>query len=101
MKKVTTTTTSNTPWNKGKITGQKPPLQLKDIWAIRIRLQMSHRVRELALFNLAIDSKLRACDLLALRLAGYSPRWASTEKSHDHPTKNKTPGSVRDKQTNS
>ena len=47
------------PWNKGKLLGQKPPLKLKEIWASRIRLQMDHRTRELALFNLAIDSKLR------------------------------------------
>ena len=46
------------PWNKGKIVGQKAPLKLKDIWALRVRLQVEHRVRELALFNLGIDSKL-------------------------------------------
>ena len=56
------------PWNKGKLLGQKPPLKLKEIWAIRIRLQLAHRTRELALFNLAIDSKLRGCDLVALRV---------------------------------
>ena len=56
-----------TPWNKNKLLGQKPPLKLKEIWAIRIRLQLDHRTRELALFNLAIDSKLRGCDLVALR----------------------------------
>ena len=49
------------PWNKGKLIGQKPPLKLKEIWAIRIRLQLDDRARELALFNLAIDSKLRGC----------------------------------------
>ncbi|SOY70269.1 hypothetical protein CBM2592_B40098 [Cupriavidus taiwanensis] len=54
------------PWNKGKHTGQKAPLKLKEIWAIRTRLQMSSNARELALFNLAIDSKLRACDLTRL-----------------------------------
>ena len=53
------------PWNKGKLLGQKPPLKLKEIWAIRIRLQLNHRARELALFNLAIDSKLRGCNLVA------------------------------------
>jgi len=47
------------PWNKGKLLGQKPPLKLKEIWAIRIRLQLAKRVREIALFNLAIDSKAR------------------------------------------
>ena len=56
------------PWNKGKLLGQKPPLKLKEIWAIRIRLQLAKRVREIALFNLAIDSKLRGCDLVALRV---------------------------------
>lgn len=56
------------PWNKGKPLGQKPPLKLKEIWAIRIRLQLDHRARELALFNLAIDSKLRRCDLVGLRV---------------------------------
>jgi hypothetical protein len=56
------------PWNKGKIVGQKAPLRLKDIWAIRIRLQLGHRVRELALFDLGLDSKLRACDLVRLRV---------------------------------
>lgn len=55
------------PWNKGKIVGQKAPLRLNEIWAIRVRLQLSHHVRKLALFNLAIDSKLRACDLVKLR----------------------------------
>jgi integrase len=60
---------SPTPWNKGKIIGQKAPLKLKDIWAIRIRLQMDNRLRDLALFNLAIDSKLRGCDLVKLRLS--------------------------------
>jgi hypothetical protein len=52
------------PWNKGKLIGQKYPLKLKEIWAIRIRLQLANRTRELALFNLAIDSKLRACNLV-------------------------------------
>jgi len=57
---------SREPWNKGKIVGQKPPLKLKEIWAIRVRLQIADRPRELALFDLAIDSKLRACDLVNL-----------------------------------
>lgn len=56
------------PWNKGKIVGQKAPFKLKDIWTLRIRLQMDGRVRELALFNLGVDSKLRGCDLVALRV---------------------------------
>ena len=56
------------PWNKGKLIGQKSPLKLKDIWAIRVRLQLSFRTRDLALFNLAIDSKLRSCDLVKLKV---------------------------------
>ena len=56
------------PWNKGKLAGQKPPLKLKEIWAIRIRLQISKQIRDLALFNLAIDSKLRSCDLVKIRV---------------------------------
>lgn len=53
--------------NKGKLVGLKPPLKPKDIWAIRIHLQNRHAVRDLAMFNLAIDSKLRSCDLVSLR----------------------------------
>ena len=60
--------THREPWNKGKIVGQKAPFKLKDIWALRVRLQMENRVRELALFNLGIDSKLRGCDLVALKV---------------------------------
>ena len=56
------------PWNKGNLLGQKPPLKLKEIWAIRVRLQLSKQARDLALFNLAIDSKLRGCDLVGLRV---------------------------------
>jgi hypothetical protein len=58
-------------WNKGKLVGQKAPFKLKEIWAIRIRLQLAGRRRELALFNLAIDSKLRAGDLVKLRVVPH------------------------------
>ena len=58
----------STPWNKGKLIGQKPPLKLREIWAIRIRLQLKNRARELVMFNLAIDSKLRSCDLVKLKV---------------------------------
>lgn len=54
------------PWNKNRLIGPKPPLKLQEIWAIRIRLQLAKCVRDLALFNLAIDSKLRGCDLVRL-----------------------------------
>jgi site-specific recombinase XerC len=60
------------PWNKGKLVGQKAPLRLKEIWAIRIRLQLAERTRELALFNLAVDSKLRSCDLVTLPVRGIT-----------------------------
>lgn len=60
------------PWNKGKLIGQKAPLKLKEIWAIRVRLELSQRTRDLALFNLAIDSKLRACDLVKLKVRDIS-----------------------------
>ncbi len=60
--------THRQPWNKGRIVGQKAPFKPKDIWALRVRLQMEDRVRELALFILGIDSKVRGCDLVALRV---------------------------------
>jgi integrase len=68
MEATASTTTVRPPWNKGKIVGQKTAFKLKEIWAIRIRLQLAVRRRELALFNLAIDSKLRACDPVSLRV---------------------------------
>ena len=60
------------PWNKGKLMGQKAPLTAQEIWSIRMRLQDEGRIRDLALFNLAIDSKLRACDLLQIRVSDIS-----------------------------
>ena len=61
-------TSHREPWNKGKLVGQKAPLRVRDIWAIRVRLQLQCRTRDLALFDLGIDSKLRACDLVRLRV---------------------------------
>ena len=61
------------PWNKGKFTGPKPPLQPRHVWAIRTRLQLAGRVRDLALFNLAIDSKLRGCDVVSLKVEDVAP----------------------------
>ncbi len=60
------------PWNQGRLVGQKSPLKLKEVWAIRIRLQLDNNPRDLALFNLAIDSKLRACDLVRLKVCDIS-----------------------------
>jgi integrase len=56
------------PWNKGRLIGQKRPLRPKEVWVIRVRLQLERRSGDLALFNLAIDSKLRGCDLVRLRV---------------------------------
>ena len=64
----TSSNSKSAPWNKGRLTGQKRPLKPKDVWAIRVRLQLQHRRRDLALFNLAIDSKLRGCDLVRLQV---------------------------------
>ena len=61
-------TKSRAPWNKGRLVGQKLPLKLHEVWAIRVRLELGGRTRDLALFNLASDSKLRGCDLVALRV---------------------------------
>ena len=60
------------PWHKGKLVGQKTPFKHREIWAIRVRLQLSERMRDLALFNLAIDSKLRARDLVRLHVRDVS-----------------------------
>ena len=62
------------PWNKVKLVGQKAPLRLRDIWAIRVRLQLAKKTRDLTLFNLAIDSKLRGCDLVNLRVRDIAHR---------------------------
>src|SRR3546814_15797699 len=61
------------PWNKGKLVGAKPPLQPKHVWSIRTRLQLDGRLRDLVLFNLAVDSKLHACDLVRLRIEDVAP----------------------------
>ena len=60
-------------WNKGKLTGSKPPLRPGHVWSIRAKLQLERRTRDLAMFNLAIDSKLRGCDLVALRVDDVGP----------------------------
>ena len=65
---ATPTPHKRVPWNKGKLTGAKPPLRPKHVWSIRTKLQIEGRVRDLAMFNLAIDSKLRGCDVVAIRV---------------------------------
>src|SRR5262245_55798989 len=68
METIDRASTRRAPWNKGKLVGQKAPLKQREIWAIRIRLQLAERTGQLALFNLAVDSKLRSCDLVRLRV---------------------------------
>src|ERR1700681_4523492 len=98
----TTTEGRAIPWNKGKLLDQKPPLKLKEIWAIRIRLQLEHRVRELALFNLAIDSKLRGCDLVGLRVhdvvhgSRVAPRAIVMQKKTQRPVQFEVTEQTRD-----
>ena len=69
------------PWNKGKLIGAKPPLQPKHVWAIRTQLQLGKRTRDLALFNLGIDSKLRGCDLVSLRVNDLAPHGHAVERA--------------------
>jgi integrase len=68
-------------WNKGKLTGAKPPLSPKHVWSVRTRLQLSNRFRDLALFNLAIDSKLRGCDLVGLRIVDVAPHGYAIDRA--------------------
>src|ERR1700744_5087870 len=64
---------TRTPWNKGKLIGAKPPLRPKHVWSIRTHLMIERRTRDLAMFNLAIDSKLRGCDVVALQVEDVAP----------------------------
>jgi integrase len=79
------------PWNKGKLVGQKAPFKPKDIWTMRLQLQLHHRTRELAMLDLGIDCKLRACDLVALKVRDIShgdqiaPRANIQQKKTDRP----------------
>jgi hypothetical protein len=68
MKNVNECAPQKSTWNKGRVVGQKPPLKLREIWALRVRLEIANHHRDLALLNLAIDSKLRSCDLVKLRV---------------------------------
>jgi len=79
------------PWNKGKLTGAKPPLRQKHVWAIRTKLQIVQRTRDLALFNLAIDSKLRGCDVVALKVEDVAPNGYCADRATVRPKKTKRP----------
>jgi integrase len=72
-KAPTTKAARRPPWNKGKLVGPKPPLRPSHVWSIRTKLQIEGRKRDLALFNLAIDSKLRGCDVVAVRVDDVAP----------------------------
>jgi site-specific recombinase XerD len=71
------------PWNKGKLTGAKPPLRPKHVWAIRTKLQIDHQLRDLALFNLAIDSKLRGCDVVAVKVDDVAPNGYTVDRASE------------------
>ncbi len=75
------TASKRMPWNKGKLTGAKPPLRPKHVWSIRTKLQVEGRTRDLAMFNLAIDSKLRGCDVVALKVEDVAPNGYSYQPS--------------------
>lgn len=82
---------SKKPWNHGRIIGQKQPLLPKHVWAIRVRLELSEATRDLALFNMAIDSKLRGCDLVRLKVANVYASGAVKERASILQSKTKTP----------
>jgi integrase len=70
-----------TPWNKGKLIGARPPLRPKHVWSIRTRLLLEGRIRDLALFNLAIDSKLRGCDVVAVKVEDVAPNGYTIDRA--------------------
>ena len=72
---------ARTPWNKGKMIGAKPPLRPKHVWSIRTKLQVEGRKRDLALFNLAIDSKLRGCDVVSIKVEDVAPRGYAVDRA--------------------
>ena len=86
---------SRTPWNKGKLIGPKPPLRPKYVWSIRPRLMIAGRPRDLAMFNLAIDSKLRGCDVVALKVDDVAPNGYTVERATIRQRKTGRAGQVR------
>ena len=75
------TASKRIPWNKGKLIGAKPPLRPKHVWSIRTKLQVAGRTRDLAMFNLAIDSKLRGCDVVALKVEDVAPSGYAVDRA--------------------
>jgi integrase len=78
---ATTTPHKRVPWNEGKVTGAKPPLRPKHVWSIRTKLQIEGRARDLAMFNLAIDSKLRGCDVVAIKVEDVAASGYTAERA--------------------
>ena len=78
---LTAEPTRRQPWNKGKLVGAKPPLRPSHVWFVKTKLQIEGRKRDLALFNLAIDSKLRGCDVVAVRVEDVAPNGYALERA--------------------
>lgn len=78
---LSTSPSKREPWNKGKFTGAKPPLRPKHVWSIRSKLEADGRKRDLAMFNLAIDSKLRACDVVTLKVEDIAPNGYAADRA--------------------
>ena len=78
---LTLSTSTGVPWNKGKLIGAKPPLRQKHVWAIRGMLQNARNKRDLAMFNLAIDSKLRGCDVIAIKVDDVAPNGYAVDRA--------------------
>jgi integrase len=79
--KFVSTAAKRTPWNKGNLIGAKPPLRPEHVWLIRTKLQLEGRTRDLAIFNLAIDSKLRGCDIVALKVEDIAPSGYAVDRA--------------------
>jgi integrase len=77
----TVTAPKRPSWNKGKLIGPKPPLRPKHVWSIRTKLQLEGRTRDLAMFNLAIDSKLRGCDVVSLKVEDVAPHGTAVDRA--------------------
>jgi integrase len=91
LEDASTVTRRRGPWNKGKLIGQKPPLRPKHVWSVRTKLQMDGHMRDLAMFNLAIDSKLRGCDVVALKVEDVAPSGYAVDRATVRQTKTGQP----------
>src|SRR6266702_3743394 len=91
MQDQANTTPTRSPWNEGKLTGAKPPLRPKHVWSIRTKLQVEGRARDRAMFNLAIDSKLRGCDVVAIRVEDVAAGGYTADRATVRQKKNGRP----------